>query len=44
VLSVGIVAEASEQIYKEKGLEAFFEHERQHARRPLPEGPFYTNT
>jgi 5'-nucleotidase len=35
-----LFAEESEQIYKEKGLEAFFEHERQHARRPLPEGPF----
>src|SRR5882724_2832478 len=35
-----LFAEESEQIYKEKGLDAFFEHERQHARRLLPEGPF----
>ncbi len=30
----------SERIYKERGLEAFAEHERENASTPLPEGPF----
>jgi 5'-nucleotidase len=33
-----LFAEESEQNYKEKGLDAFFELERQYARRPLPTG------
>ncbi len=35
-----LFSDASERIYKEKGLDAFLEHERKNARRPLPEGPF----
>jgi 5'-nucleotidase len=32
--------EESEAIYKQRGLEAFFENERNNADKPLPEGPF----
>lgn len=35
-----IFSDESERIYQEKGLHAFAEHERENARRPLPEGPF----
>lgn len=35
-----IFSEASELIYKEKGIEAFWAHERDHADTPLEEGPF----
>lgn len=35
-----VFSEDSERIYREQGLEAFAEHERAHAREPLPEGPF----
>ncbi len=35
-----IFSDESEQIYKEKGIEAFTEHERENAKKPLPEGPF----
>jgi 5'-nucleotidase len=35
-----IFSDESERIYQEKGLAAFAEHERENARRPLPEGPF----
>lgn len=35
-----IFSDESERIYKEHGLEAFLEHERQNADRPLPKGPF----
>ena len=35
-----IFSDESEQIYKEKGIEAFTEHERENAEKPLPEGPF----
>jgi 5'-nucleotidase len=35
-----IFSDESERIYKEKGLNAFAEHERENARKPLPEGPF----
>ncbi|MGC4033245.1 MAG: 5'-nucleotidase [Tepidisphaeraceae bacterium] len=35
-----VFSDESEQVYKEKGLAAFLDHERQNARRPLPEGPF----
>ena len=35
-----IFSDESERIYQEKGLLAFAEHERENARRPLPEGPF----
>lgn len=30
----------SEEIYQEHGLEAFLEHEKKNAEKPLPEGPF----
>ena len=35
-----LFSDASERIYKERGLEAFLEHERRNAKKPLPEGPF----
>jgi 5'-nucleotidase len=35
-----LFSEESELIYKEKGLEAFLEHEKINAEKPLPEGPF----
>lgn len=35
-----IFSDEAERIYKERGLEAFAEHERQQARHVLPEGPF----
>ena len=35
-----IFSDESERIYKEKGLNAFAEHERENAEKPLPEGPF----
>jgi len=35
-----LFSDESERIYKEKGLEAFLEHEKQNAQKPLPEGPF----
>ncbi|MBP3387578.1 MAG: 5'-nucleotidase [Clostridia bacterium] len=35
-----IFSDESERIYKEKGLQAFAEHEQANARKPLPEGPF----
>ncbi len=35
-----LFSDASEKIYKEKGLDAFLAHERKNARKPLPEGPF----
>lgn len=35
-----IFSDESEQIYKEKGLEAFLEFEQKNATKPLPEGPF----
>ena len=35
-----IFSDASEKIYQKEGLEAFAEHERQNAQKPLPEGPF----
>ncbi len=35
-----IFSDESEQIYQEKGLQAFAEHEQMNARKPLPEGPF----
>ena len=35
-----IFSDESERIYKEKGLQAFSEHEQENARKPLPEGPF----
>lgn len=35
-----IFSDESEQIYQEKGLQAFSEHERENASKPLPEGPF----
>lgn len=35
-----IFSDEAERIYQEKGLAAFAEHERENARRPLPEGPF----
>ncbi len=35
-----IFSDESERIYKEKGLQAFSEHEQKNAEKPLPEGPF----
>ncbi|OGU77656.1 MAG: 5'-nucleotidase [Stygiobacter sp. RIFOXYC12_FULL_38_8] len=35
-----IFSDEAEKIYQEKGLEAFVEHERANAEKPLPEGPF----
>lgn len=35
-----LFSDASERVYKEKGLDAFLEHERENAKKPLPEGPF----
>ncbi|WP_456391510.1 5'-nucleotidase [Nitratifractor sp.] len=35
-----LFSDASERIYKKKGLEAFLKHERENAQKPLPEGPF----
>ena len=35
-----IFSDESEQIYQEKGLLAFSEHEKENANKPLPEGPF----
>ncbi|MBQ6262210.1 MAG: 5'-nucleotidase [Clostridia bacterium] len=35
-----IFSDESEQIYKSEGIDAFTEHERENAKKPLPEGPF----
>lgn len=35
-----IFSDESERIYQEKGIEAFEQHERANAKKPLPEGPF----
>lgn len=35
-----IFSEASELIYKQEGIEAFWAHEKDHAETPLEEGPF----
>lgn len=35
-----IFSDEAEKIYQEKGIEAFMEHEKRNARKPLPEGPF----
>lgn len=35
-----IFSDEAEKIYQEKGLLAFAEHERENAKKPLPEGPF----
>jgi 5'-nucleotidase len=35
-----IFSDDSEKIFQEKGINAFFEYERQNASKPLPEGPF----
>lgn len=35
-----LFSDASEKIYKKKGLEAFLKHEKKNAQKPLPEGPF----
>ncbi|MCZ6579554.1 MAG: 5'-nucleotidase [Gammaproteobacteria bacterium] len=35
-----LFSEESEMIYQEQGLEAFIEHEKINAEKPLPEGPF----
>ncbi len=35
-----LFSDASEKIYKKKGLDAFLKHERKNAQKPLPEGPF----
>jgi len=36
-----LFGDESERIYQEKGLEAFIEHERQNAKNPLSQGPFF---
>lgn len=35
-----LFSEEAEAVYQTQGLEAFLEHERRKAKRPLPEGPF----
>ena len=35
-----IFSDEAEKIYKERGLAAFAEHEKENAKKPLPEGPF----
>ena len=35
-----LFSEESEMIYQKQGLEAFIEHEKHNAEKPLPEGPF----
>lgn len=35
-----IFSDESERIFQTRGIEAFEQHERENARRPLPEGPF----
>lgn len=35
-----LFSDQAERIYQEKGLDAFAEHERENAARPLPDGPF----
>lgn len=35
-----LFSDESERIYQEQGLEAFLAHEKDNARKPLPEGPF----
>jgi 5'-nucleotidase len=35
-----LFSEESEMIYQKQGLEAFIEHEKINAKKPLPEGPF----
>jgi 5'-nucleotidase len=37
-----VFSPASDLIYKERGLEAFVEHERENARSPMERGPFGT--
>lgn len=35
-----LFSDESEKIYKEKGLEEFLKHERENAKKPMPDGPF----
>ncbi|MED4601246.1 5'-nucleotidase [Paenibacillus validus] len=35
-----LFSEESEEIYQKQGLEAFLEHEKKNAEKPLPDGPF----
>ena len=35
-----LFSKESEMIYQQQGLEAFIEHEKENAEKPLPEGPF----
>lgn len=35
-----LFSDEAERIYQEHGLEKFLDHERQNARKPLPDGPF----
>ena len=35
-----LFSDEAERIFQEEGLEAFAEHERENAQKPLPEGPF----
>jgi 5'-nucleotidase len=36
-----LFGDESERIYQEEGLEAFIEHERENAKHPLSQGPFF---
>lgn len=35
-----LFSDESEKIYKEKGIDAFVAHEKENAKKPLPDGPF----
>ena len=35
-----LFSDEADSVYQERGLEAYFEYERENARRPLPDGPF----
>lgn len=35
-----LFSDESERVYKDKGLEEFIAHERENAKKPIPEGPF----
>ena len=35
-----IFSDEAEKIYQSQGIEAFEQHERENAKKPLPEGPF----
>jgi 5'-nucleotidase len=35
-----LFSDEADRVYQEKGLDAYFEYERENAKRPLPDGPF----